>query len=155
MQTNTPYDDGTSNRGDLCFKSGKDACMSSNLKALHIYFWFVTGKSSMKSSKIVDKERIIELMIAKNHIFYPGTWRRSTLSSVKFFRSTLQSRNTKFSSHSHVIPSRLRQVSPIFFTLVTFHIFHLGRSPITMRQSSTWAGHPLQWDHTSHFSPAG
>jgi hypothetical protein len=30
------------------------------------YFWVVTGRSSMKSSKIVDKERIIELMITKN-----------------------------------------------------------------------------------------
>ena len=51
--------------GDLYFKSGKDACMPSNLKALHILM-IVTGRSSMKSSKIVDKERIIELMITKN-----------------------------------------------------------------------------------------
>jgi hypothetical protein len=39
--------------------------MPSNLKALHILV-IVTGRSSMKSSKIVDKERIIELMITKN-----------------------------------------------------------------------------------------
>ena len=33
MQTRAPYDDGTSKRGgDLYFKSGKDACISSNLK---------------------------------------------------------------------------------------------------------------------------
>jgi len=32
MQTKTPYDDGALKRGDLCFKPGKDACMSSNLK---------------------------------------------------------------------------------------------------------------------------
>jgi hypothetical protein len=51
--------------GDLYFKLGKDACMSSNLKALQ-YLWFVTGSSSMKSNKIVDKERIIKLMITKN-----------------------------------------------------------------------------------------
>jgi hypothetical protein len=51
--------------GDLYFKSGKDACMPSNLKALHILV-IVTGRSSMKSNKIVDKERIIELMISKN-----------------------------------------------------------------------------------------
>jgi hypothetical protein len=38
MQTKVPYDDGSSKRGDLYFKSGKDAYMSSNLKALHI-FW--------------------------------------------------------------------------------------------------------------------
>jgi hypothetical protein len=35
MQTKAPYDDGSLKRGDLYFKSGKDACMSSNLKALH------------------------------------------------------------------------------------------------------------------------
>ena len=32
MQTKAPYDDGASKRGGLYFKSGKDACMSSNLK---------------------------------------------------------------------------------------------------------------------------
>jgi hypothetical protein len=32
-QTKAPYGDGTSKGGDLYFKSGKDACMSSNLKA--------------------------------------------------------------------------------------------------------------------------
>jgi hypothetical protein len=31
------------------------------------YLWFVTERSSMKSSKIVDKERIIELIITENH----------------------------------------------------------------------------------------
>jgi hypothetical protein len=36
MQTKAPFDDGASKRGDLHFTSGKDACMSSNLKALHI-----------------------------------------------------------------------------------------------------------------------
>jgi hypothetical protein len=30
MQTNAPYDDGASKRGDLYFKSSKDACISSN-----------------------------------------------------------------------------------------------------------------------------
>jgi len=30
------------------------------------YLWFVTERSSMKSSKIVDKERIIELMMTEN-----------------------------------------------------------------------------------------
>ena len=41
MQTRAPYDNGTSKRGgDLYFKSGKDACISSNLKKkyLHIFF---------------------------------------------------------------------------------------------------------------------
>jgi len=63
--------------GDLYFKSGKDACMSSNLKALHIYFLFVTEKSSNKSSKIEDKKkRIIELIITENHGYDLRTRRR-------------------------------------------------------------------------------
>jgi len=43
-----------------------------NMYACHLtskhytYLWFVTERSSMKSIKIVDKERIIELMITKN-----------------------------------------------------------------------------------------
>ena len=40
IQTRAPYDDGASKGGDLYFKSGKDACMSSNLKKkkhLHIF----------------------------------------------------------------------------------------------------------------------
>jgi hypothetical protein len=41
--------------GAYVSKPSKDACMTSNLKALHIHFWFVTGNFSMKSSKIVDK----------------------------------------------------------------------------------------------------
>jgi hypothetical protein len=49
--------------------------MSSNLKALHTYFIFVTGKSSKKSSKI-EKKRIIELIITENHGCDPGTGRR-------------------------------------------------------------------------------
>jgi len=48
--------------------------MSTNLKALHIYFIFVTGKSSKKSSKI--KKKIIELIITENHGCDPGTGRR-------------------------------------------------------------------------------
>ena len=65
MQTKAPCDDGTSKRGDLYFTSGKDACMSSNVKTLHILV-IVTERSSMKSNKFVDKERIIELMMTKN-----------------------------------------------------------------------------------------
>jgi hypothetical protein len=33
--------------GDLYFKSGKDACMSSNVKTLHIFFILLPEKSSM------------------------------------------------------------------------------------------------------------
>jgi len=43
---------------------------------VHIYFDLLQKKSSMKSSKIVDKERIIELMIEINHSFDHGTRRR-------------------------------------------------------------------------------
>jgi len=65
MQIKAPMTMDHQRGGDLYFKSGKDACMPSNLKALHILV-IVTGRSSMKSNKIVDKERIIELMISKN-----------------------------------------------------------------------------------------
>ena len=44
MQTKAPYDDGSSKRGDLYFESGKDACMSANVKTLYIFFYFVAGK---------------------------------------------------------------------------------------------------------------
>jgi hypothetical protein len=44
MQTKAPYDDGASKKGDLYSKSGKNACMSSNLKTLHNCFRIVTGK---------------------------------------------------------------------------------------------------------------
>ena len=37
MQTRAPYDDGASKRGELYFKSGKDAYISSNLNHLHIF----------------------------------------------------------------------------------------------------------------------
>jgi hypothetical protein len=50
--------------------------MSSNIKALHTYFLFVSGTSLKKSSKIEDKEIIIELIIIENHGCDPGTGRR-------------------------------------------------------------------------------
>jgi hypothetical protein len=59
MQTKAPYDDGTSKKGDLYSKSGKNACMT-------IVFELLQEKSSMRSSKIVEKERSIVLMITKN-----------------------------------------------------------------------------------------
>jgi len=61
--------------GDLYFKLDKDACMSSNLKALHI-FLFVTGISSKKSSKIKKEKKIIELIITENHGYDPRMGRR-------------------------------------------------------------------------------
>jgi hypothetical protein len=51
--------------------------MSSNLKTLHqIFFELLQEKTSMKSSKIVDKEIIIKLTIIKNHGFDPEMGRR-------------------------------------------------------------------------------
>ena len=57
QQTKAPYDDGTSKRGDLYFKSGKDACMSSNLKALHTYFYLLQKKKSSKIEKKTKKQK--------------------------------------------------------------------------------------------------
>jgi hypothetical protein len=52
--------------GDLYFKPCKDACMSSNLKTLYqIFFKLLQERSSMKSSEIVDKEKMIELVTKK------------------------------------------------------------------------------------------
>ena len=65
--------------GDLYFKSGKDACMSSNLKKkknICTYFWIVTGKSLMRSSKMVEKERSIVVMIIKNRFW---SWNKRTM----------------------------------------------------------------------------
>jgi hypothetical protein len=47
-------------------------------KQLHIYFLFITGKSSKMSSKIEkkNKKKIIELIITENHGCDPGTRRR-------------------------------------------------------------------------------
>jgi hypothetical protein len=116
-----------------------------------IIFELLQEKSSMRSSKIVEKERSIALMITKNRFW---SWNKKkmrwtlpleksqrnekinlAIGRPRVFKPSDRelSRSTKFSSPSHVIPSGLRQVSPILFTLVTSHSFHLGRSPITMR----------------------
>jgi hypothetical protein len=46
-------------------------------KQLHIYFLFITGKSSKKYSKIEKNiyNKIIELIITENHGCDPGTGR--------------------------------------------------------------------------------
>jgi hypothetical protein len=67
--------------GDLYFKSGKDACMSSNLQALHTYFYLLQGnpkKKKTKEKKREKKERkkIIELIIKENHCCDLGTERK-------------------------------------------------------------------------------
>jgi hypothetical protein len=43
--------------GDLYFESGKDACMSSYVKTLHIFFILLQEKSSMKFIKIGDQKK--------------------------------------------------------------------------------------------------
>jgi hypothetical protein len=73
MQTKAPYDDGSSKRGDLYFESGKDACMSANVKTLYIFFYFVARKilnvvqQDWGPKKKKKKGRIIELIITENH----------------------------------------------------------------------------------------
>jgi hypothetical protein len=47
--------------GDLYFKSGKDACMSSNLKALHIYFYSLQENPQRSPTRLKKKKR------KKNH----------------------------------------------------------------------------------------
>jgi hypothetical protein len=47
-QANASYSDETSKMEGLYFKPSKDACMSSNLQALHKYVLNFTGKSTMK-----------------------------------------------------------------------------------------------------------
>jgi hypothetical protein len=121
-----------------------------------IVFELLQEKSSMRSSKIVEKERSITLMITKNRFW---SWNKKkmrwtlpleksqrnekinlTIRKSQVFKPCDRelSRSTKFSSPSPVISLGLRQVSPIFFTLVTSHYFHLGRSPITMRPHFTF-----------------
>jgi hypothetical protein len=134
-----------------------------------IVFELLQEKSLMRSSKIVEKERSIALMITKNRFWslnkkkmrwtLPlGKSQRNekinlAIGKPRVFKLCNQelSRRTKFSSPFPVIPSGLRQVSPILFTLVTSHSFHLGRSPITMRPTFFWVGHPLQRDQFSMF----
>jgi hypothetical protein len=44
--------------GDLYFKSGKDACMSSNLKALHTYFYSLQENPKKKSpTRLKEKKK--------------------------------------------------------------------------------------------------
>jgi hypothetical protein len=69
MQTKAPYDDKTSKKGDLYYKSGKNACMSSNLKTLHNCFWIVTGKILNEVQQDCEKKRSIALMITKNRFW--------------------------------------------------------------------------------------
>ena len=58
--------------GDLYFKSGKDACMSSNLKALHTYFYSLQVNPQRSLARL-KKKRIIKLIITENHGCDPGT----------------------------------------------------------------------------------
>ena len=101
--------------GDLYFKSGKDACMSSNLKKkknICTYFWIVTGKSFMRSSKMVEKERSIVVMIIKNQFWswnkredgmnptireIPKKWKDQPCNREASSFQPLQSGNTEFS----------------------------------------------------------
>jgi len=88
---------------------GKDACMSSNLKVLHIYFWFVTGKilnevqqdcGRRKNHWVDNKQRIMILTLEQEEdeiTLSLEKYQRSTSSSRRVFRSTLQSGSIEFS----------------------------------------------------------
>jgi len=126
--------------------------MSSNLKTLHKCFWIVIGKILNEVRQDYGKKkRRIALMITKNQFW---SWNKKkmrwtlplgksqinekinlAIGKPRVFKPDDQelSRSTKFSSPSPIIPSGLCQVSPILFTLVTSHSFHMGRSPISMR----------------------
>jgi hypothetical protein len=43
--------------GDLYFKSGKDACMSSNLKAFHTYFYSLQENLKKKKSSKIERKK--------------------------------------------------------------------------------------------------
>ena len=68
IQTRAPYDDGASKGGDLYFKSGKDACISSNLKNIYIYIctYFLNCCRKILNEVQQDGERSIVVMIMKN-----------------------------------------------------------------------------------------
>ena len=57
MQTKAPYDDGASKRGGLYFKSGKDACMSSNVKTLHIFFICCRKNPQLSPARLGTKNK--------------------------------------------------------------------------------------------------
>ena len=160
MQTNAPYDNGASKRGDLYFKSGKDACMSSNLKSLHTYFLVMTEKSSTKSSEIVDNERNIALMITKNRFW---SWNK------KKIKWTLPLGKSQRNEKINLVIRRSFQVNP---AIEKHQVFKTPRSGIiksTLQSGSinfsnhvilsglhqvshifflsSWVCHPLQWDH--------
>ena len=65
--------------GAYVSKPGTNTCITSNHKSLHVCFFFgsLQEESLVHSNKIVDEERIIELMIAKNHGFDSRTTRRA------------------------------------------------------------------------------
>jgi len=66
MQTKAPNDDEASKRGGLYFKSGKDACMSSNVKTLHIFFICCRKNPQCSPARLgTKKKRIIKLMNIK------------------------------------------------------------------------------------------
>jgi len=108
------------------------------------FLWFVTERSSMKSSKFVDKERIIELMMTKNQF---RSWNekrmRWTLPVGESKRN--EDINPVIKESSSQPTTRRCQVSqpcpvrtaPTKSFCQVSHIL------------SIWVGHPLQWDQ--HF----
>jgi hypothetical protein len=86
--------------------------MSSNLKALHTYFYLLQEHPKKK-----EKKRIIELMITENHVCDPGMERkvRRTLPLGNFQKKKRKKEKTNVSE---------------------------GRSPKKIDHVSVWAGRP-------------
>jgi len=139
MQTKAPYDDGSS-KGET-YISHQVRMHACHLTSKHCTFlWFVAERSSMKSSKVVDKERIIELMMTKNRF---RSW------NEKRMRWTLpvgeSQRNEEINpvikeSSSQPAPRRCQvsqpcpvRTAPTKSFCQVSHILSLGRSPVTMR----------------------
>jgi len=74
--------------GDLYLKSGKDACMSSNLKALHTYFYSLQENPKKKSPARLKKKE-------KNKKKTSSEKFDQTLSSRRKIRRTLPLGNSK------------------------------------------------------------
>jgi hypothetical protein len=83
----------------------------------------------MKSNKIVDKERIIELMIAKNHIFDPER------EEDQPYISKILQVNPAIKKHQVFQPFSCH---PFKTSPGKSHFF----SHLSLFISSTWVGHP-------------
>ena len=162
MQTKAPYEDGASKRGGTYISNQvrMHACHLTSKKKKNIctYFWIFTGKSLMRSSKMVEKERSIVVMIIKNQFWswnkredgmnptirkIPKKWKDQPCNREASSFQPLQSGNTGFSNpwsgiiRKHQVfqpffchPLRTSPGKSYFFSHLSYHIF------------SIWVGRP-------------